>query len=745
MISTCRNIACLQRKLVTSAVFLAVSVLVTAQTTAEKPSNTSDDPKIIELNPFVVSSKNESGYRTRQTLVGSRTAKELIQIPSSISIINKALIDDLNATTVGQVIQVGAAGVTMNETIRDAFSFRGFNTNHQLRNGVLKTSFKHNPMYDVERVEVIKGPGAMLLGNNTFLGGGVNFVSAVPTRNKSGDAQVTIGSNNSVRFAANVMGPLNESKGFVADYRVTVGALKGDTDKDIEEEDQLFLGGGLALYFGDSSRLFANAYNFRDNGYVYWEDFLDYNSTLGTASAPMNAVLNKYSGKSFSPALSKDAFWENEDTFVDVTFLTTLTDNLNVRLYYFGGLLNDVRRHVRGITIMSDNKTLVRQDIPLTIKNYANNIQADVNHKFKISKFTFDSTFGFDWSSAFNHQNQSVNTNIASLNTETMDFSADATYFGAARPGAGLPNSSQSSSRVRNFSYYLQENISLFDDKLILVGGLRWFEIGGFNRNYVSNLTTKRPDNSFRTHKYGIVFRPVASVSIYATDAANIYPGTGFTDRFASRDDLGGPRPDQQGKMKEYGIKVDHKFSDNLSCYGSLTYYDMALTNVATFGVLPEATIPGTLGNVLSAGDMSTGWELEYGLRRGNDNGSFDLIGTYTNSDSETAADRNMSAADFVSSKISLMGRYAWKRGSLKGLVLGATYFDQGRKRNANWWIDFPTTYNLFGSYSFKKNWSLQLNLNNITDKRYIVAVGATGLVQTVPGFDPRLSVKYKW
>ena len=75
------------------------------------------------------------------------------------------------------MLQFGVAGVTQNQTINDDVNIRGFRTTFSLRDGVTKTSFKRNPMFDVERVEVIKGPGAMLLGNNSFLGGGVNFVT----------------------------------------------------------------------------------------------------------------------------------------------------------------------------------------------------------------------------------------------------------------------------------------------------------------------------------------------------------------------------------------------------------------------------------------------------------------------------------------------------------------------------------------------------------------------------------------
>ncbi|MBL9208326.1 MAG: hypothetical protein JNN01_24795, partial [Opitutaceae bacterium] len=43
------------------------------------------------------------------------------------------------------------------------------------------------------------------------------------------------------------------------------------------------------------------------------------------------------------------------------------------------------------------------------------------------------------------------------------------------------------------------------------------------------------------------------------------------------------------------------------------------------------------------------------------------------------------------------------------------------------------------------KNWEFQLNLDNLTDERYIVAIAATGLVQTAEPLQARLGVTYVW
>lgn len=723
--------------------FFAVSA-ASSFAQAVDSSDADENEERLSLSPFLVAAEETDGYRSEQTLVGSRTAKSLMEVPASLSIINRQQIDDLNAVQVSEVLKFGTAGVTQNQTINDDVNIRGFRTSQSLRNGVTKTSFKRNPMFDVERVEVIKGPGAMLLGNNSFLGGGVNFVTMKPTSTPSGDLQVTFGENSHVRFAGNLMGPLYDSEQFKANYRLTLGGLSGDTYREIEEEDQIFLGGGLALYFGDNTSIFVNAYYFRDNGYFYWEDFLDYSSVGGTAQNPKPAVLNPLSTKSFSAGRGQDAFWDNEDSFIDVTYLNRLTDNTNLRMYYFTGILNDNRRHVRGIAIQPDNYTLARQDIPLKIDSVTNNFQGDLTNELVFDNFKLTSTVGFDLAWGTFRQDLSVN-NPGNLDTRNPDYASDEIYFSQPRPGAGLPNTNQSGNETDSLSYYFQENLSFLQDKLILVGGLRWFNPGGFNRNYITDTITRRPSEGFDTHKYGIVIRPIPAVSLYYTDAANAFPQSGLTDRFQGNDQLGDPLDTQEGTLEEFGIKIDYDFTENISGYGSLVFYDMSLTNVRTFGVLPEGNPPGSVGIIQSPGDIADGWELEYGLRFTNSDGAFDLIGTYADGNSETAGSPDIPAQDFVPSKISLMGRYEWTSGNLEGLALGATYFDQDAKRNAAWTIDFPATYNVFARYRWNERWSVQMNLNNLTDERYIVAIAANGLVQTQPGMESRLSIRYKW
>lgn len=65
--------------------------------------------------------------------------------------------------------------------------------------------------YDVERIEVLRGPQGTLYGRNAT-GGVINVISKQPTRQLSAAADLLYGNYNKVRFRAAVSGPLVEDK-----------------------------------------------------------------------------------------------------------------------------------------------------------------------------------------------------------------------------------------------------------------------------------------------------------------------------------------------------------------------------------------------------------------------------------------------------------------------------------------------------------------------------------------------------
>lgn len=218
----------LHRKLIPCVALAAASAMM-AQTKIDpatsKPSPTAEE--VLILSPFLVTDSSNSGYGSSRTMSGSRTSKALIELPTAISLINKEVIEDLGATDGHQLLRFAVSGVTQNQVIADDVNIRGFRSLGSLRNGIqMGSGTTPNKMYDIERVEVIKGPASMVLGgSSTAVGGAVNYITIKPSSIQSGYVDVTAGDNNYFRLSATGKGPLYKSKDFRADYRVSVGGL----------------------------------------------------------------------------------------------------------------------------------------------------------------------------------------------------------------------------------------------------------------------------------------------------------------------------------------------------------------------------------------------------------------------------------------------------------------------------------------------------------------------------------------
>lgn len=77
--------------------------------------------------------------------------------------------------------------------------------------------------FDLERIEVLKGPQGTLFGNNAT-GGAVNFIAAKPTSQFSAGAQLSYGRFNTLDIDAFVSGPITDT----LDGRIAIKAVNGD-------------------------------------------------------------------------------------------------------------------------------------------------------------------------------------------------------------------------------------------------------------------------------------------------------------------------------------------------------------------------------------------------------------------------------------------------------------------------------------------------------------------------------------
>lgn len=149
---------------------------------------TSNEVSTQALTPVVVTADaKRARYTTRRTMTATRTDAQLRDVPQAITVIGRDLIADQSMQSMADVVRY-VPGVSMGqgEGHRDAPTIRGqSSTADFFADGVRDDAQYLRDLYNVERVEALKGPNAMIFGRGGG-GGVINRVTKgaqwVPTR-----------------------------------------------------------------------------------------------------------------------------------------------------------------------------------------------------------------------------------------------------------------------------------------------------------------------------------------------------------------------------------------------------------------------------------------------------------------------------------------------------------------------------------------------------------------------------------
>ena len=166
----------------------------TAQTKEEKAAAEESSSNEYSEEIFV---KGSAGTSALSSSVATKMDVPLRLMPASVSVVTRALSEEQNAVTVSDALRnTSGVNVQSNFGQHDFFVVRGFDS---LSGGLVLTDGLAEPeatfynLYNVERVEVLKGPGGFLYGTNA-LAGTVNLLRLKPAKDAFWGAEVGGGS-----------------------------------------------------------------------------------------------------------------------------------------------------------------------------------------------------------------------------------------------------------------------------------------------------------------------------------------------------------------------------------------------------------------------------------------------------------------------------------------------------------------------------------------------------------------------
>jgi iron complex outermembrane receptor protein len=491
------------------------------------------------VEEIIVTGRAQRLYRVEETSIGKMPAN-ILDIPQAVQVINNEMINDLGARNVIDLYR-NISGVSY--FTYGGVTFRGFRQEQNYYDGMRGDpfiGFAVPQLFNIERVEVLKGPAGMLYGP-AAPGGTINYVTKGPTDDLHGDVRLTIGNYDRVGGSAELSGPADEAGRFT--YRL--GAF-------YEKMDSYRIGAGSDTKIGDASlgikvtediKLTLQA--------IHYDQALPANRLRGIPVSNDGVYLGPVSWNHNEPT----DYSKLTSNVLQAKLDAGITDNirLDAGIRWFKAEELQNYHEPRGTYDSNGDGVLdmVRREFRDQRRNadalaVALNLVADA----QTGGITHKILFGGDWYQEDSEQLIRAAPGVASrgpvpdasLTNRVYGLTSGANY---AAYFANVPYTRTATRAIRE-GIYLQDQISL-TPQWDLVAGLRYDRFK--DENQVSGADFSDGDYTWRA---GLIYKPVDDVSLYASWSNSFEP-----QAIASQDEnAGGPFDPITGKQVEAGVKT---------------------------------------------------------------------------------------------------------------------------------------------------------------------------------------------
>ncbi len=671
-----------------------------------------------------------NGYVATRSMTGTKTNTPINETPQAISVVGAEQIRDQKPVMFDEILRYSpgvVAGTFGADTRNDWFLIRGFKSddNSTFLDGLqlyynAYASWKLQP-FNMERVEILRGPSAVLYGGSSP-SGIVNAISKMPPAEPIHYIEAGVNNFGNAYVGFDLGGPVQTSKdNGQLFYRLVGQVQNGGTQVDFTPNNNYFIAPSVT-YKPDadtSITVLASA---------------SYNQTRGIAFLPYEGtVTNAPFGKiptSFYPGDPSTNTFKREQEMLGYQFEKNLSDDVTFRqnarfahvdVTYRDYVGNGYANHATG--------TLNRYN--WYVKNTANQADMDnqLEYRFDTGPVKHTMLFGVDLKSYSidDYELFENNGSFPTINVLNPAYGVNVP-FSTAATNAPFHNYFIDQ---RQLGTYVQDQMKLGRFTLVLSGRNDWVSTGQDDRATGNTIATR--DDSAFSGRAGLIYNFDNGVAPYVAYATSYNPAVGIN----AAGELFKP---ETGKQGEVGVKYQPTWLDG---HFGADWFDLRRQNVATANA-SFAILQDQIGEV-----HSQGFELE---AVANITPGLKLTASYTRYSLIDTSDANTSFIGKVPTNTPREMANAWADYTFKSGLLTGLGFGAGVRYNGSSFADQLNTAMVPGyilgdaSVHYEwDNWRLALNVANIADKTYVASCSTVNACFYGDRRRTTASIAYKW
>ncbi len=461
-------------------------------------------------------------YGVRATSTATRTDTAIKDIPQALTVVSESQIEDQGLRSIADVLMfVPGATPGTGESNRDQMTLRGNNSTADFFVDELRDDVQYfRDLYNVDRVEVLRGPNAMIFGR----GGGGGIVNRVLKRSSLASYRDFLAASDSeggVRLTADVDQPLGAGIGL----RVNGLYEDGDSFRRHVDLKRYGINPTLGVAIGDATRI--------DLSYEYFHD-----RRTADRGVPSLSDGNPLTVDEPIEGFDRTFFGDPEDSFAraDVNIATAaiehqLSDSLKLRNRTLLGNYDKFYQNIYPSAAVIDPDGA--GPLPLSATLGAYNSRNDRKTALTQTDLIWDSRlggidqtllFGFELGRQIS-RNRRLTGILADSLVPLADVTVDADVIFAA-----APSDADNRTRATVAAFYAQDQIR-FGQWLEVVAGLRYDRFKLAVDDFHGAGTRFSRSDQLLSPRLGLVVKPRSNLSLYASYSRSYLPQSG--DQFS--------------------------------------------------------------------------------------------------------------------------------------------------------------------------------------------------------------------